>query len=76
MERAQRSARSPAPRESPAARGPEPPLPPPPPIGPPLEAPVVDRGAARPGRLTPDERRALRQQINEAGRDVYRPVHP
>ncbi len=29
--------------------------------------------AARPGRLTPDERRALRQQINEAGRDVYRP---
>ncbi len=27
----------------------------------------------RPGRLTPDERRALRQQINEAGRDVYRP---
>ena len=27
----------------------------------------------RPGRLTPDERRALRQQINQAGRDVYRP---
>ena len=29
--------------------------------------------AGRPGRLTPDERRALRQQINQAGRDVYRP---
>ena len=27
----------------------------------------------RSGRLTPDERRALRQQINQAGRDVYRP---
>lgn len=32
--------------------------------------------ATRPGRLTPDERRALRQQINEAGRDVYRPGGP
>ncbi len=30
----------------------------------------------RPGRLTPDERRALRQQINDAGRDVYRPGRP
>jgi hypothetical protein len=33
----------------------------------------VPQGPGRPGRLTPDERRALRQQINEAGRDVYRP---
>jgi hypothetical protein len=37
------------------------------------------RGELRPvspqrgGRLSPDERRALRQQIDEAGRDVYRP---
>ncbi len=28
------------------------------------------------GRLTPDERRALRKQIDEAGRDVYRPQRP
>lgn len=27
----------------------------------------------RPGRLTPEERRALRQQINQADREVYRP---
>ena len=27
----------------------------------------------RPGRLTLEERRALRQQINQADRDVYRP---
>lgn len=31
-----------------------------------------DARAGRPGRLTPEERRALRQQIDEAGRDVYR----
>ena len=30
----------------------------------------------RPGRLTPDERRALRQQINDAGREIYRPRRP
>lgn len=37
--------------------------------------PPVDRQVegGRPGRMTPDERRALRQQINEAGRDVYQP---
>ncbi|MEO8937178.1 MAG: hypothetical protein ABI277_07475 [Burkholderiaceae bacterium] len=29
-----------------------------------------------PGRMTRDERRALRQQINEVGRDVYRPTRP
>jgi hypothetical protein len=34
------------------------------------EAPPRPQG--RPGRLTPDERRALRQQINDAGRDIYR----
>lgn len=27
----------------------------------------------RPGRLTPEERQALRRQINEAGRDIYAP---
>lgn len=31
-----------------------------------------DARAGRPGRMTPEERRALRQQIDEAGRDVYR----
>jgi len=25
------------------------------------------------GRMTPDERRALRRQINEAGQEIYRP---
>jgi hypothetical protein len=30
----------------------------------------------RPGRLTPEERRALRQQINDAGREIYRPRRP
>ncbi len=40
---------------------------------PPLAAPVE---RSRPGRLTPDERRALRQQINDAGRDIYRPERP
>lgn len=38
----------------------------------PPDAGDADR-MGRPGRLTPDERRALRQQINQAGRDVYRP---
>ncbi len=30
-----------------------------------------DQGARRGGRLTPDERRELRRQINEAGTDLY-----
>ena len=29
--------------------------------------------ARRPGKLSPEERRALRQQINEAGHDIYAP---
>lgn len=29
--------------------------------------------ARKPGRMTPEERRALRRQINEAGRDIYAP---
>ena len=45
---------------------------PPPDFSPPPQAPPQ----GRPGRLTPDERRALRQQINDAGRDVYRPQRP
>lgn len=28
----------------------------------------------KPGRMTPEERRALRRQINEAGRDIYAPT--
>ena len=32
-----------------------------------------DSRMGRPGRLSPEERRALRQQIDEAGRNVYRP---
>ncbi len=27
----------------------------------------------RPGRMSPEERRALRRQINEAGQDIYAP---
>jgi hypothetical protein len=27
----------------------------------------------KPGKMTPEERRALRRQINEAGRDIYAP---
>lgn len=46
-----------------------------PPIERPPEAAPVDRGG-RPGRLTPDERRALRQQINDAGREIYRAPRP
>ena len=45
---------------------------PPPPVYRPPDPGDANRGG-RPGRLTPEERRALRQQINEAGRDVYRP---
>ncbi len=43
------------------------------------QPPVIERAPepmpadrSRPGRLTPEERRALRQQINDAGRDIYR----
>lgn len=32
-----------------------------------------DEQSRRSSRLSPDERRALRQQIDEAGRDIYRP---
>ena len=39
-------------------------------------APEAPQPSARPGRLTPDERRALRQQINDAGRDLYRAPRP
>lgn len=39
------------------------------------DAPGVDRWG-RPLRLSPDERRALRQQINDAERNVYRPQRP
>jgi hypothetical protein len=33
--------------------------------------PQQDTGGRRGGRLTPDERRELRRQINEAGMDLY-----
>lgn len=29
----------------------------------------------RQGRMTPEERRALRRQIDEAGHDIYKPKH-
>jgi hypothetical protein len=32
-----------------------------------------DDGERRPPKLSPEERRALRQQINEAGQDLYPP---
>jgi hypothetical protein len=32
-----------------------------------------DDQSRRSSRMSPDERRALRQQIDEAGRDIYRP---
>lgn len=32
-----------------------------------------DEGERRGSRLSPEERRALRQQINEAGQDLYQP---
>ena len=35
------------------------------------QAQQQDQGARRGGRLTPDERRELRRQINEAGVDLY-----
>lgn len=37
--------------------------------------PRENQGAAEEGRgrMTPDERRALRRQINEAGQEIYRP---
>lgn len=35
---------------------------------------VVD-DARRPGRMSPEDRRTLRRQINEAGRDIYAPRH-
>ena len=47
-----------------------------PPLQPAGQPPEAAQQGARPGRLTPEERRALRQQINEAGRDVYRPNRP
>ena len=34
---------------------------------------VAPEQARRPGKLSPEERRALRQQINEAGHDIYAP---
>jgi hypothetical protein len=66
----QRAARLGPQSEAPAQRTTEPPMQP---VGPSAD-PAVQ--GAKPGRLTPDERRALRQQINEAGRDVYRPNRP
>jgi len=38
--------------------------------------PIEQPAEGRPGRLTPEERRALRQQINDAGREIYRPRRP
>ncbi|HZX26792.1 MAG TPA: hypothetical protein VFF16_06975 [Telluria sp.] len=35
------------------------------------ERPQPQEGFRRNGRLTPDERRDLRRQINEAGQDIY-----
>lgn len=32
-----------------------------------------ERSERQAGRLSPDERRALRRQIDEAGRDIYAP---
>ena len=34
-----------------------------------------DEAARKPPRLSPEERKALRQQINEAGHDIYHPKH-
>ena len=34
-----------------------------------------DDGGRKPSRLSPEERKALRQQINEAGHDIYHPKH-
>lgn len=35
-----------------------------------------EEGERRPSKLSPEERRALRQQINEAGQDLYPPKRP
>lgn len=73
-ERAQQKAARPnQPREAPAQRTSEPPMQP---VSPPSQPADAAAQGGKPGRLTPDERRALRQQINEAGRDVYRPNRP
>jgi len=37
--------------------------------------PVRSDEARRPVRMTPDERRALRQQIHQVGHDIYTPPH-
>lgn len=34
-----------------------------------------DNAERHSGRLSPDERRELRRQINEVGQDIYRPRH-
>ena len=34
-----------------------------------------DDSGRKPSRLSPEERKALRQQINEAGHDIYHPKH-
>ena len=41
-------------------------------VAPPPQQVAPDQ-ARRPGKLSPEERRALRQQINEAGHDIYEP---
>ena len=48
----------------------------PPNAAPPQGQPTEGGRGGRPGRLSPEERRALRQQINDAGRNVYRPPPP
>ncbi len=35
-----------------------------------------EEGERRSSRLSPEERKALRQQINEAGQDLYQPKRP
>jgi hypothetical protein len=45
----------------------------------PATPPTSPNAAQRAQHLSPDERRALRQQIDEAGHDIYRapnPAHP
>jgi hypothetical protein len=37
--------------------------------------PRPDNAERHSGRLSPDERRELRRQINEVGQDIYRPRH-
>lgn len=37
---------------------------------------ATSEGSRRPGRMTLEERRALRRQIDQAGRDIYRPGRP